>query len=190
MHTALHFQQGGQIIVQKRNTRCLCSPSGIIIQVRPGKSTKICSNKRSCFTPTMDTIRTNIETKTMPKKNIFRDHSKSMRNHNITTSAISCKPEGISQFLQSLCLYNRDKSKQRQTNGTGKYSPSFPPPPPPPAVISHICKVRPLQRIRKTSSIFHRKRPVTLQISLIPKFIKKLKELKTQMDRCNIPITP
>ena len=108
MHTALHFQQGGQIIVQKRNTRCLCSPSGIIIQVRPGKSTKICSNKRSCFTPTMDTVRTNIETKTMPKKNIFRDHSKSMRNHNITTSAISCKPEGISQFLQSLCLYNRD----------------------------------------------------------------------------------
>jgi len=31
---------------------------------------------------------------------------------------------------------------------------------------------------------------VTLQISLIPKFIKTIKELKTQMDRCNIPITP
>ena len=49
MHTALHFQQGGQIIVQKRNTRCLCSPSGIIIQVRPEKSIKIDINKMNAL---------------------------------------------------------------------------------------------------------------------------------------------
>ena len=49
MHTALHFQQEGQIIVQKGNTRCLCPPSVINIQVRPEKSTKICSNKKKLF---------------------------------------------------------------------------------------------------------------------------------------------
>ncbi len=42
-------------------------------------------------------------------------------------------------------------------------------PPPPPTVITHICKIRPLQRIRKPSSKFRRKRPVILQISLILK---------------------
>ncbi len=50
-------------------------------------------------TPTRNTIRTNNRTKITPKKNIFRNHSKSMRNHNITTSATNCKPKGISQFL-------------------------------------------------------------------------------------------
>ncbi len=49
MHTALHFQQEGQIIVQICNTRCLCSPSGIIIQVRPEKSIKINSNKKNAL---------------------------------------------------------------------------------------------------------------------------------------------
>jgi hypothetical protein len=49
MHTALHFQQEGQIIVQKRNTRCPCLPSGIIIQTRPGKNIKINSNKKNAL---------------------------------------------------------------------------------------------------------------------------------------------
>ena len=49
MHTALNFQQEGQILVQKCNTRCLCSRSGIVIQVHPEKSTKINSNKRKAL---------------------------------------------------------------------------------------------------------------------------------------------
>jgi len=49
MHTALHFQQEGQIIVRKCNTRCLCSRSGIVIQVHPEKSTKINSNKKNAL---------------------------------------------------------------------------------------------------------------------------------------------
>jgi len=49
MHTALHSQQEGQIIVQKGNTRCPCLPSGTIIQVRPGKSIKIDSNKKNAL---------------------------------------------------------------------------------------------------------------------------------------------
>ncbi len=49
MHTALNFQQEGQIIVQKCNNRCLCSPSGIIIQVRPEKSININSNKKNAL---------------------------------------------------------------------------------------------------------------------------------------------
>jgi hypothetical protein len=49
MHTALHFQQEGQIIVQKRNTRCPCLPSGIIVQARPGKNIKINSNKKNAL---------------------------------------------------------------------------------------------------------------------------------------------
>jgi hypothetical protein len=49
MHTALHFQQEGQIIVQKRNTRCHCLPSGIIIQARPEKNIKINSNKKNAL---------------------------------------------------------------------------------------------------------------------------------------------
>jgi hypothetical protein len=35
----------------------------------------------------------------MSKKDIFRNQSKSMRNSNITASATSCKPKGISHFL-------------------------------------------------------------------------------------------
>ena len=49
MHTAPHFQQKGQIIVQKRNTRCHCLPSGIIIQARPEKNVKINSNKKNAL---------------------------------------------------------------------------------------------------------------------------------------------
>ena len=49
MHTALHFQQEGQIIVQKRNTRCPCLPSGIIVQARPGKNIKINSIKKNAL---------------------------------------------------------------------------------------------------------------------------------------------
>jgi len=47
----------------------------------------------------------------MSKKDIFRNQSKSMRNHNITTSATSCKPEGISHFLYSLYLYYGEEKK-------------------------------------------------------------------------------
>ncbi len=49
MHTSLNFQQEGRIIVQKHNNRWLCSPSGIIIQVRPEKSIKISSNKKNAL---------------------------------------------------------------------------------------------------------------------------------------------
>ncbi len=41
--------------------------------------------------------------------------------------------------------------------------------PPPPTVITHICKIRLPQRIRKPSSKFCRKRAMILLISLIPK---------------------
>ncbi len=49
MHTALHFQQEGQIIVQKRNTRCHCLPSGLIIQARLEKNIKINSSKKNAL---------------------------------------------------------------------------------------------------------------------------------------------
>ena len=50
---------------------------------------------------------------------------------------------------------------------------------PPHRYNSHMQN-RPLQRIRKPSSKFRRKRPVTLQISLIPKIRNKQNELKHQ----------
>ena len=37
MHTALHMRKKGRVLVQKRNTRCPCLPSGIIVQARPEK---------------------------------------------------------------------------------------------------------------------------------------------------------
>ncbi len=53
-------------------------------------------------------------------------------------------------------------------------------PPPPPTVITRICEVRPLQRIRKPSSKFRRKRPVILQRYLIPKLATSKAKLKHQ----------
>ncbi len=43
------FSTEGQIIVQKRNTRCHHLPSGIIIQARPEKISKINSNKKNAL---------------------------------------------------------------------------------------------------------------------------------------------
>ena len=71
MHTALHFQQKGQIIVRKCNTRCLCSPSGIIIQVRPEKSTKINSNKRKALLRPPETQSEQIPERKLRQKRIY-----------------------------------------------------------------------------------------------------------------------
>ena len=100
MHTALHFQQEGQIIIQKRNTRCPCLPSVIIVQARPGKNFKINSNRKNALLrPPGTQLDQKTRTKIMSKKDIFRNQSKSMRNSSITTSATSCKPKGISHFF-------------------------------------------------------------------------------------------
>jgi len=51
-----------------------------------------------------------------------------MRNHNITTSATSCKPEGISHFLYSLYLYYGEE----KTASNRRNMKNVPPPPLPP----------------------------------------------------------
>ena len=43
------FSAGRPNYSSKCNTRCLCSPSGIIIQARPGKNIKINSNKKNAL---------------------------------------------------------------------------------------------------------------------------------------------
>jgi hypothetical protein len=71
MQTALHFQQGGQIIVQKRNTRCLCPPSGIIIQVRPERGTKVNSNKKKALLRPPGTQSEQIPERKLRQKRIY-----------------------------------------------------------------------------------------------------------------------
>ena len=71
MHTALNFQQEGQIIVRKCNTRCLYSPSGIIIQVRPEKSIKSNSNKKNALLRPPETQSEQIPERKLCQKRIY-----------------------------------------------------------------------------------------------------------------------
>ncbi len=93
MHTALHFQQEGQIIVQKGNTRCLCPPSVIIIQVRPEKSIKINSNKNNALLRPPETQSEQIQEQKICQTLIYFANKINMWNRNIITNATSCKPE-------------------------------------------------------------------------------------------------
>jgi hypothetical protein len=93
MHTALNFQQEGQIIVQEHNNRCLCSPSRIIIQVRPEKSIKINSNKKNALLRPPETQSEQIQEQKLCQTLIYFATKINMWNRNIITNATSCKPE-------------------------------------------------------------------------------------------------
>ena len=71
MHTALHFQQEGQIIVQKRNTRCPCLPSGIIIQARPEKISKSTVTKKNALLRPPETQLDQISERKLCQKRIY-----------------------------------------------------------------------------------------------------------------------
>jgi hypothetical protein len=43
------MRKKGRVLVQERNTRCPCLPSGIIIQARPEKNIKINNNKKNAL---------------------------------------------------------------------------------------------------------------------------------------------